>query len=413
MQKFTSVLITTVLLLLGTQLFAQNYNMIGQDVYYAIPTAVPFLTIAPDARAGGMGDIGCATSAYVNSQSYNPAKYVFSDNRFGFSVSYSPWLRQLDGDINLVNLSGYWKITDKDALGASFRYFSLGNFSLIYGQTTYTLHPNEFAIDLSYSRKLIDELSIAITPRFIYSNGMPAQIMDNEEKKANLAGAADISLFYEQNFAVKGLNNSTLRAGLCLSNLSFMKMAYSSRSLYTDFLPANMKLGLGYEMNFDGKNKLAITGEVNKLLVPTPPIYLRDSVTGGINWNIAEDPIIVSGMDPDVSAPMGMIQSSYDAPGGFKEEMQEFMWALGAEYSYRDLLFARVGYFHESQFKGDRQFFSVGVGAKYSIVGLDMSYLIATKKYQPLANTMRFTVTVDFVSAKKEDIVRQGRWKTK
>ena len=413
--KRAAAVLTCIVLITIAQVSAQSKavdpsNLNGQDLN-AITTAVPFLTIAPDSRAGAMGDIGCATSADANSQSYNPAKYVFSDNQFGFSLSYSPWLRQLVNDINLLYLSGYWRITDMDAIGASLRYFSLGDIEFMdeNGQLVSTQNPNEFAIDFTYSRKLIDQLSIAITPRFIYSNLTAGQFVGGEETKAGLAGAADISLFYEQDFDVKAFENSTLRAGLCISNMG-NKMSYSFGTLRRDFLPTNLKLGLGYEMNFDGYNKLTLNGELNKLLVPTNPIYAIDSATGRIIYDAAGNPVIAAGMDPDVSVPQGMIQSFYDAPGGFKEEMREIMWALGAEYSYRDIFFVRLGYFHESQYKGNRQFLSVGAGIKYSVFGFDVSYLVATKQYHPLANTLRFSLNFDFVSANKNEIKQQGRW---
>ena len=413
--KRAAAVLTCIVLFTIAQVSAQSKaidpsNLNGQDLN-AITTAVPFLTIAPDSRAGAMGDIGCATSADANSQSYNPAKYVFSDNQFGFSLSYSPWLRQLVNDINLLYLSGYWRITDMDAIGASLRYFSLGDIDFMdeNGQSVSTQNPNEFAIDFTYSRKLIDQLSIAITPRFIYSNLTAGQFVGGEETKAGLAGAADISLFYEQDFDVKAFENSTLRAGLCISNMG-NKMSYSFGTLRRDFLPTNLKLGLGYEMNFDGYNKLTLNGELNKLLVPTNPIYAIDSATGRIIYDAAGNPVIAAGMDPDVSVPQGMIQSFYDAPGGFKEEMREIMWALGAEYSYRDIFFVRLGYFHESQYKGNRQFLSVGAGIKYSVFGFDVSYLVATKQYHPLANTLRFSLNFDFVSANKNEIKQQGRW---
>ena len=230
--------------------------------------------------------------------------------------------------------------------------------------------------------------------------------MGGEETKAGLAGAADLSLFYEQDFDARGMNNSTLRAGLCISNMG-NKMSYSSGTLRRDFLPTNLKLGLGYEMDFDGYNKLSINGEINKLLVPSNPIYATDSM-GRIIYE-GGDPVIAYGKNPDVSVPMGMIQSFYDAPGGFKEEMREVIWALGAEYSYRNLFFVRLGYFHESQYKGNRQFLSVGAGIKYSVFGIDVSYLVATKQYHPLANTLRFTLNFDFVSANKNELKQQGR----
>ena len=407
MKKAASIL--SVMILLFTMQSNAQTNSLGQDIN-AITTAVPFLSIAPDSRAGAMGDIGCATSSDGNSQSYNPAKYAFNKNKFGFSISYSPWLRNLVNDINLAYLTGYWRITDMDAIAMSLRYFSLGNIEFMdpNGEWISTQKPNEFAIDFTYSRKLIDQLSIAITPRFIYSNLTAGQFVGGDETKAGLAGAADISLFYEQDFRVKKMNNSTLRAGLCISNIG-NKMSYSSGTLRRDFLPTNLKLGIGYEMDFDGYNKLTVNGEINKLLVPTNPIYQTDSM-GHIVYNEAGDPVIAYGMNPDVSVPQGMIQSFYDAPGGFREELREVMFAVGAEYSYRDLFFFRLGFFHESQYKGNREFVSIGAGIKYTVFGFDISYLIATRQYHPLANTLRFTLNLDFVSTNKNEIKQQNRF---
>ncbi len=406
-----SIIISFLLIIHFQAQSQKGMTYLGQDLN-AITTAVPFLSIAPDSRAGAMGDIGCATSADGNSQSYNPAKYVFNDNKFGFSVSYSPWIKHLVSDINLAYLTGYCKITDNDAIAASLRYFSLGNIDFMDegGSFISSQNPNEFAIDFTYSRKLIDQLSLAITPRFIYSNLTSGQYVGGEETKPGLAGAADISLFYEQDFDVRSFNNSTLRAGLAISNMG-NKMSYSSGTLRRDFLPTNLKLGLGYEMDFDGYNKLTINGEINKLLVPTNPVYLLEDSTNRIAYNEAGDPIIAFGKNPDVSVPVGMIQSFYDAPGGFKEEMREIIWAVGAEYSYRDLFFVRLGYFHESQYKGNRQFISVGAGIKYTVFGIDISYLIATKQQHPLANTLRFTLNLDFVSTNKNEIKQQGRFR--
>lgn len=412
MKKAASIL-SVMILLFTMQSYAQQYNPTGQEVnkeLRTITTAVPFLSIAPDSRAGAMGDIGCATSSDGNSQSYNPAKYAFNKNQFGFSISYSPWLRNLVNDINLAYITGYWRITDMDAIAMSLRYFSLGNVEFMDpdGEWISTQKPNEFAIDFSYSRKLIDQLSIAITPRFIYSNLTAGQFVGGEETKAGLAGAADISLFYEQDFRVKGMNNSTLRAGMCISNIG-NKMSYSSGTLRRDFLPTNLKLGIGYEMNFDGYNKLTVNGEINKLLVPTPPKYLLDE-NGNIVYKEDGTPEIDKGLDPDVSVPQGMIQSFYDAPGGFIEEMREVMFAVGTEYSYRDIFFFRLGFFHESQYKGNREFFSIGAGFKYTVFGFDVSYLVATRQYHPLANTLRFTLNLDFVSTNKNEIKKQGKY---
>lgn len=419
MKKKTSLLVLIVLLV-SSQIQAQSMSQLSGKELNTITTAVPFLQIAPDSRGGAMGDVGCATSADINSQAYNPAKYVFNKNTFGISVSYSPWLRNLVSDINLLYLSTYWRMTEMDAIAFSLRYFSLGEiqFTDDMGNPTMQENPNEFALDFTYSRKLIDELSIALTPRFIYSNLTAGQYVGGQETRAGLAGAADLSLFYEQELKAKKLESSILRAGFCISNMG-NKMSYSSGTLRRDFLPTNLKIGLGYEMGFDEYNKLAITGEVNKLLVPTNPVYQTDSITGRIIYDQYNNPVILSGRDPDVSVPQGMIQSFYDAPGighngvnasVFAEEMAEIIWALGAEYSYRDLFFVRLGYFHESKYKGNRQFLSMGVGLKYNVFNIDVSYLFTTNgQTHPLANTLRFTLSFDFSSFNKEDIKKQGR----
>ena len=420
MKKKTSLLVLIVLLV-SSQIQAQipNGQVLSGKELNTITTAVPFLQIAPDSRGGAMGDVGCATSADINSQAYNPAKYVFNKNTFGISVSYSPWLRNLVSDINLLYLSTYWRMTEMDAIAFSLRYFSLGDiqFTDDMGNPTMQENPNEFALDFTYSRKLIDELSIALTPRFIYSDLTAGQYVGGQDTKAGLAGAADLSLFYEQELKAKKLESSILRAGFCISNMG-NKMSYSGGTLRRDFLPTNLKIGLGYEMGFDEYNKLAITGEVNKLLVPTNPVYAVDSI-GTPAYDQYHNRIIAAGRDPDVSVPQGMIQSFYDAPGighngvnasVFAEEMAEIIWALGAEYSYRDLFFVRLGYFHESKYKGNRQFLSMGVGLKYNVFNIDVSYLFTTNgQTHPLANTLRFTLSFDFSSFNKEDIKKQGR----
>ncbi|MBO4645017.1 MAG: type IX secretion system outer membrane channel protein PorV [Bacteroidales bacterium] len=402
--------------LLGlTSLHAQavdpSHNYLGQELN-TITTAVPFLQVAPDSRAAAMGDMGVATSADVNSQHHNPAKYVFNKNIFGISVSYSPWLRKLVNDINLLYLSTYYKVTDNDALAFSLRYFSLGDiqFTDNEGNSMGTQKPNEFAIDLTYSRKLIDELSIALTPRFIYSNLTAGQYVEGVETNAGLAGAADISLFYEQDFGFKKNNNmnSTLRAGLNISNIG-NKMSYSSGTLRRDFLPTNLKLGVSYELAFNAHHSLMLGVEVNKLLVPTPPQYAVNDSTGRIEYDAAGKPIIAYGKNPDVSVAQGIFQSFADAPGGALEEFHEVNWSVGMEYNYRNLLFVRAGYFFEHPTKGNRQFITLGAGIHYSIFGLDISYLFTVDQHHPLENTLRFTLFFDFASFNKEKIRTQGR----
>ena len=399
-----------------TVAYSQNtdnsgYNTIGQDLN-TITTAVPFLQVAPDSRAGAMGDMGVATSADANSQHHNPSKYVFNKNKFGISISYSPWLRKLVNDINLLYLGTYWKITDNDALSFSLRYFSLGDiqFTDNYGAPMGSQKPNEFAIDLGYSRKLIDQLSIAITPRFIYSNLTAGQLIGGvEETNPGLAGAADVSMFYEQNFALGRSNmNSTLRAGFNISNIG-NKISYSSGTLRRDFLPTNLKLGVSYAVDFDEYNTLMAGIEVNKLLVPTPPEYLLNDSTGRIEYDAAQNPIIARGKNPDVSVAQGIFQSFNDAPGGAAEEFREVNWSVGLEYSYRKLLFVRAGYFFEHPTKGNRQFITIGAGIHYSIFGLDVAYLFTIDQHHPLENTLRFSLTFDFASFNKDDIKNQGR----
>ena len=392
-----------------SQVIEGDHNYLGQELN-TITTAVPFLQVAPDSRAGAMGDMGVATSADANSQHHNPSKYVFSKNKFGFSISYSPWLRKLVNDINLLYLGTYWKITDYDALSFSLRYFSLGDiqFTDINGQSMGSQKPNEFAIDLGYSRKLIDQLSIAITPRFIYSNLTAGQYVEGQETNAGLAGAADVSMFYQQDFALGKSNmNSTLRAGFNISNIG-NKISYSSGTLRRDFLPTNLKLGVSYAVDFNEHHTLMAGVEVNKLLVPTPPEYAVDS-NGRIQYDAAMNPIIAHGKNPDVSVAQGIFQSFADAPGGAAEEFREVNWSVGLEYSYRNLLFVRAGYFFEHPTKGNRQFITVGAGIHYSIFGLDMAYLFTVDQHHPLENTLRFTLTFDFASFKKDDIKNQGK----
>lgn len=396
------------------KIYAQYVDPVNKTDYLgrmnSITTAVPFLLIAPDSRSGAMGDIGAATSADANSQHHNPAKNIFNENKFGISISYSPWLNKLVNDINLAYISTFLKLTEHDAIAMSLRYFSLGDiaFTSETGEPLNTQRPNEFALDFTYSRKLIDQLSMAITPRFIYSDLTARQFSGGVETKAGIAGAADISLFYEQDFKSKRLENQTLRAGLNISNIG-NKMSYSDGTDRRDFISTNLKIGLGYTMEFDEHNSLALNCEFNKLLVPTQPVYKTDSLDNYI-YDASGNKEIASGYDPNVSVPMGMIRSFYDAPGGFREELTEINWAIGIEYNYSDLLFVRAGYFNEHKNKGNRKFFTVGAGIRYNILGIDVSYLFAVSQHHPLENTLRFTLSFDFVSFKKNDIKNQRKF---
>jgi hypothetical protein len=323
----------------------------------------------------------------------------------------------------MLYLAAYYKITQNDAIAFSLRYFSLGEIIFTTdGTDPNSQNPNEFALDFTYSRRLSSHISMALTPRFIYSDLTKGQYLSGGvETSAGVAGAADLSLFYEQDFAVKGLYNSTLRAGLNLSNLG-SKISYGSNR--HDFLPANFRLGVSYSMDFNEHNRLSVLGEVGKLMVPTQPVWRNhvDSV-GRVIQDVDEagNPVILSGYDADperVNVALSIFRSWYDAPGSgpnyttaskFKEEMREFVWSLGLEYSYRNLLFIRAGYFNEARDKGARKYFTVGVGIHYSVFGLDVSYLASLEQAHPLENTLRFSLTFDFISFDKEQIRKQGK----
>lgn len=362
-----------------------------QATQNTITTAVPFLNIGPDARSGGMGELGAGTEADAISQHWNPAKYPFIDKSFGFSVSYSPWLKKLVPDINLAYLTGYAKIDDKQVVSASLKFFSLGEIAFTDqdGFNYLNARPNEFSIDGAYSRKFSEKFSAAVAARFIYSNLTQGQEVEGTSTKPGTSVAADIALFYKTDMNISWLEYSEFTFGMNISNIG-SKISYSNDDLLTDFIPTNFRIGPSWLMGIDDYNSIRFSIDINKLLVPTPPIYYPDSV------DQANNPVIYKGKDPNVSPIQGMIQSWYDAPGGFSEEMKEFIWVVGMEYWYANQFSIRGGYFHESKMKGGRQFFTLGVGLRYNVFGLDFSYLIPTDQQNPLANTLRFTLTFDF-----------------
>ena len=392
------ILLTAISLLLGTALFAQQIDAekstgfgTGQDLedeYNVITTAVSFLTITPDSRSGAMGDVGAATTTDTWSQHSNASKYALAKNDFGVGLSYTPWLSNLGiKDINLAYLAGYKKLSDKDALGASLCYFSLGDIPA-YDEdgnpAGYTISPKEYSVDVSYSRFLADNFVMGMTGRFIYSNLTGGTVDDYHAGKAV---AADISGTYFKEF--KGSLPGLLTAGFNISNIG-SKISYSDDN--KDFIPANLKLGVGYNLQIDQYNKLGLYFDINKLLVPTPPVYIKDT-----DGNTVE----IKGKDDEVSVPQGIFQSFFDAPGGFKEEMKEFTLGFGAEYWYNDQFAARLGYFNEAETKGDRKYFTAGAGVRMNVFGLDFSYLIPINgKNSPLANTFRFSLVFDFNKSK-------------
>ena len=376
-------------------------NTFGQSEQQpnVITTAVPFLLIAPDARAGGMGDIGVSTTPDVYSLYWNPAKYAFIEKDFGAGIGYVPWLRGLVNDIGLASVSGFKRFGDKQAIAASLRFFSMGAvmFTNEIGQELGEVKPNEWAVDATYARKFTRTLSGAVAARFIYSNLIPVNYT-KYDVQPGMSVAADVALYYHKELEIKGISAAWIDFGFNISNIG-AKISYSSSSTLRDFLPTNLRIGPSFTMNIDDYNRLSFAVDLNKLLVPTPPIYYPDSV-GPDGKKVIE-----KGMDPDVSVVRGMIQSFYDAPYGFKEELEEINVVIAAEYWYNKLFAIRAGYFWESKYKGDRQFFTLGAGLRYNVFGLDFSYLIPIQNNNPLQNTLQFTLlfTFDKIGSKDQE----------
>lgn len=394
--------------------YAQNFDFENPKTPYLNPitTAVPSLLISPDSRGSGMGDMGVASSSDINSQHHNAAKYVFNKSVFGISISYSPWLKELVGDIDLAYVAGFVKLSERDAIAVSLRYFSMGaiQFTDYFG---YPIgperNPHEYAIDFSYSRKFSDAFSMAITPRFIYSNLASNVEVGGIDMKPGMAGAADVAFFYEQDFKSLKYENQTIRAGLVVSNIG-NKISYTNGSLNRDFLPTNLRLGVSYTLGFDKYNKLSIIGEASKLLVPTNPVKLTDELGTVLTNPDGSYQYYGIGMNPqNIGVFQGMMRSFYDAPGGFNEEMREIIWAIGAEYAYNDLFMLRAGTFFENKNKGNRKFGEIGIGLKYNVFNIDVSYLFTFTQHNPLENTLRFTLAFNFDSFYANEIKKQGR----
>lgn len=346
------------------------------QVYNPIVTAVPSLSIAPDARGGGMGDIGAATDPDVNSQYWNPAKYVFMQSDAGLSFSYTPWLRKLVTDINLAYMSGYWKFDQRQAISASLRYFSLGDITLMdqLGEPAGSAHPNELAVDAAYSRLLSEKLSASATLRFIYSdlnNGI--NLAGGTEMYPGAAVAADIAAYYRTPVTVQN-TDGTLGLGINISNIG-SKISYDQNQT-SNFIPTNLRIGGSFDYPLDAYNKLSVSADLNKLLVPT-----QNNMT-------AEQYSAISPLS-------GIFRSFTDAPGGFSEELSEIMWSIGAEYAYNNQFFVRGGYYNESQYKGNRKYFTAGAGFKLNVFTLDAAYVISTSQSNPLDQTLRFSLSFD------------------
>jgi hypothetical protein len=383
MKKKPGLLVCLLIALTGnTMIFSQSSS--GQ--LNAIQTVVPFLTIAPDSRAGAMGDAGVATSPDVFSQHWNPAKFAFIDGNGGVGISYSPWLRNLVPDINIAYLAGYKRIDSKQTLSASLLYSSLGDvpFTDDFGNLQRTFTPNEFAIDAGYSRLFTDHLSGGIAFRFIYSNLTGGTYSGGVATKPGISFAADVSGYYQKNISLFS-KDGVLGLGLNFSNIG-TKMSYSAAQT-ADFIPMDMRLGGSATLNLDHFNKVTLTLDINKLLVPTPPIYSSTNPDS-----------IIKGKDPNVSVPVAIFQSFFDAPGGFKEELHEITYSTGVEYWYNNQFAIRGGYFHENATKGNRKYFTAGAGFRLKAFTLDFSYLMPLSQNHPLARTLRFSIAWDFNS---------------
>jgi hypothetical protein len=356
----------------------------------AIQTTVPFLTIAPDSRAGAMGDVGVATMPDVTSQHWNAAKYPFIKGQFGVSLAYTPWLRNVVNDINLGYLSAYYRFDKKQVVSASLKYFSLGEviFRDMDGVLVGNYNPNEFSIDAGYSRLLSDYFSAALVLRFIRSDITGGGSIEGQQYNAGYSFAADLGLYYQHPANLGGLTGE-FAWGANFSNLG-TKISYTEGS-DKQFIPANLRIGARYSLEIDDYNSLSLALDFNKLLVPTPPIYYNDSIDAEGNM------VVQYGMKPPTSLPLSWIQSFYDAPDGFSEEMHEIMIGTGLEYWYRQQFAIRAGYFYEHETKGNRKYFAAGIGLKLNVFFIDFSYLISTSgRNNPLANTMRFTLGLNF-----------------
>lgn len=388
MKKIISLTLASILCYVSFSQNVTGVDEIGRDNLNTITTAVPFLLISPDSRAGGMGDVGVATSPDANSLHWNPAKFAFVEDEVGFAVSYVPWLRALVPDINLSYLAGYKKLNKNEAIAMELRYFTLGDitFTDVIGNNLGQYKPSEFAIGSAYSRKLSDQFSLAISGRYIYSNLTGGQSAGGITTNAGQSIAADVAGYYRKDIRI-AKKDMELALGANVSNIG-NKVRYTETST-RDFIPINLRLGTALNADLDEYNKISFAFDINKLLVPTPPIY-NDSIDGQIDF----------GQDPNVSVVSGIFQSFGDAPGGFSEEMREINFSIGTEYWYDDQFAVRAGYFNEHNTKGGRKFFTFGSGVKYNVFALDFSYLInasrAINGNNPLANTMRFTLIFDF-----------------
>lgn len=382
MNKAFRILLAVLLVQLSLQASAQEKKDLFNPVNYAVVSQ----TIAPDARGGGLGDVGAATDPDVNSQYWNPAKYPFCISRAGVALNFTPWLRSLVNDMNLAYLAGYYRIGDHSAVSSSLRYFNLGKVYTSYegaesGEGT-TINPYEMSLDVAYSLMLSETFSLSAALRWIYSD---MRFDEREDNSPASAFAADIAAYY-QNYINIGQRECQLGIGLNISNIG-SKIKFSGNE-YSEFLPANLRLGASLMIPIDEYNRLTIAADANKRLVPTVPKQEEGEDNSEYEDRVHRE-------YNDISAIRGIFKSFGDAPGGFKEELQEIYYGVGAEYTYNDKFSLRAGYHHEAENKGNRKYFTVGAGFKMSVFQLDAGYVVATAKSNPLDQTLRFSLTFD------------------
>ncbi len=379
--KLYSLLLAVAFVLVSANTMAQDKH----NMFNPVNTSVTSLGIAPDARAGSMGDIGAATEADVYSQYWNPAKYPFNVARAGLGVSYTPWLRKLVSDINLANVTGFYRMGDYSALHGSLRYFSLGEVFLSDGNggiSDMTIRPYEMAFDLGYSRMLSETFSMGVNLRFILSD---IKYDYSAESSPGKAFAADIAM-YRLGYFMMGNRECSFAWGLNISNIG-SKIAFGGDD-HAEFIPTNLRLGFNWTIPFNEFNKFSLAADANKLLVPTWP---RDEEGNPVPDNSTEADERYYSISPIT----GIFKSFADAPGGFKEEMEEIQWSIGAEYTYNDRFMVRAGYHHEAANKGNRKYFTIGAGFHMSVFTVDAAYVFSTSQSNPLDQTMRFSLSFD------------------
>lgn len=373
----------------------------------AINPAVPFLLLAPDSRGTAIGTIGAASKPDVFSMHWNPAKYTFCENNFGVAVSYTPWYwlkikdyDPLDLSIGFDAINLYFKINDRMAISTSMVYFSTGGVRFFdeYGGDVGTYQPVEFYNDVSFSYRINEVWSVGLANRLIYSDLTRGQYIHGAKTSPGVSLAADISTYYQKSISL-GKMEGEIAWGINISNIG-SKISYTETAIKEDFIPTNLKAGIGFTTKFNSSNSLTVLADFNKLLVPTPPVYLRDSL-GIPVYNENGDPVIYKGMDPNVSVLKGMIQSWYDAPYGFKEEMQEWSFGIGAEYWFKNMISARSGIYYENKDKGNRRYLTAGLGFRLSYFGFDIAMLLPFEETAVEAFNMRSSIIFQIGNPKK------------